>query len=101
MSIGFRMAAPLICFTVADLIYFVLNIRLRWFVDYLGCGCAPGFNTNSLTGILGTTFMVGAAAACWSAPRGLSMRWRVSYLACSWAFLAWLTLRFLYYNWWA
>ena len=45
------------------LTYTDLNIHQRKFVDVLGCGCAPSFNTNDLTDCVGFLAMSMTLAA--------------------------------------
>ena len=45
------------------LAYTDLNIHQRKFVDVLGCGCAPSFNTNDLTDCVGFLAMSMTLAA--------------------------------------
>ncbi len=62
--------------------YTDLNIHQQKFVDALGCGCAPSFNTNDLTMCVGFTSMGLALTAWWLAASGLTWKARLA-LTCA------------------
>src|SRR5688572_11241489 len=74
IRIGF-FAAPVLILPCAGIYYTHLNIGQRMFVDRLGCGCDPGFNTNDLSLIVSAVLLAVAAASSWIAARGLSRSW--------------------------
>lgn len=78
MGTGIRMtlfAAPVCIVPAAGMYYTQLNIGRRMFVDRLGCGCDPGFNTNVLSLIVSAVLLIGAAASWWIAARKLPQVW--------------------------
>ena len=78
MRTGIRIAlfaTPVFMLPAAGMYYTHLNIGNRMFVDRLGCGCAPGFNTNVLSLIVSAGLLLGAGAAWWVAARGLPRGW--------------------------
>ena len=78
MRTGIRIAlfsAPVFVLPAAGMYYTHLNIGRRMFVDRLGCGCAPGFNTNVLSDVVAAVLLLGAALCWWLAARGLSRGW--------------------------
>lgn len=70
-------AVPLFGLAGVGLGYTDLNIHQQMFVDVLGCGCKPGFNTNNLTMTLGFTCMGVTLASWWLASSGLSWKLRL------------------------
>jgi hypothetical protein len=96
-----RLLTPLLIPLLGGLLYSHLNVARRLFVGRLGCGCTDGFNTNSLTLLVGYALIASAAVVCWRYSRGLPRSWRTAYLAaCGVGFLV-LLLQFLAYNAWA
>ena len=62
--------------------YTDLNIYQQKFVDVLGCGCEPSFNTNDLTTCVGLTSMGLALTAWWLAASDLPWKARLA-LTCA------------------
>jgi hypothetical protein len=78
MRTGIRitlLTAPLLVLPAAGTFYTHLNIGNHLFVDRLGCGCTPGFNTNVLSLIVAAVLLLGAASCWWIAARELPRRW--------------------------
>lgn len=71
------LVAPLLVLPAAALVYTNLNIGRRIFVERLGCGCDPFFNTNHLSLTVSTGLLASAGVSWWFARRGLSrtMSW--------------------------
>jgi len=94
------LAAPLLVLPLITALYTHLNMDRQLFVERLGCGCDPGFNTNHLSLIICGVLLSGAAASWWGAARGLAHAW---FWALSAGFVvlgAVFFWRFMYYNSW-
>jgi hypothetical protein len=92
---------PLAVLPSVAVLYTHLNVGQRLFVNRLGCGCGPFFNTNHLSWTVGWGLVLGTAIAWWFATSGLSPRWRAVgftlFVALSLVFIR----QFMYYNEWA
>jgi hypothetical protein len=94
------LVAPLLVLPVAALFYTHLNIDRRLFVERLGCGCGPFFNTNHLSLSLCGLLLAGTASSWWFAARSLSRIW-FWVVACGFVILGLVFFRqFMYYNAW-
>jgi hypothetical protein len=101
MRAAFLLIVPLFFPPAAGLLYTHLNIHRRLFVDWLGCGCKEGFNTNWLSLIVCLLVCYVTGSACWSGSRGLPARWRRIYLvSCGLALMVFFG-QFIRYNMWA
>lgn len=69
------LVAPLLVMPAAGLAYTIMNISDRMFVEKLGCGCDPFFNTNHLSLTVSGGLLVSAAVSWGLASRGLSRWW--------------------------
>jgi hypothetical protein len=81
--------------------YTDLNIYQQKFVDVLGCGCEPSFNTNDLTTCVGFTAMGLSLSAWWLAASGLPWKARLA-LTCAEALALFFGffVAFVRYNLW-
>lgn len=93
-------AAPLLMLPAVGLLYTHLNIGRRMFVDQLGCGCEPFFNTNHLSFAISGFLFVGGAGSWWLAARGLSRTWLWSAIAGYLVFGFVFFRQFMYHNLW-
>lgn len=94
-------AVPLFGLAGVGFTYTDLNINQRMFVDVLGCGCEPSFNTNDLTMCVGLTSMGLALTAWWLAASGLPWKARLVLSSLEFLVLGALFFRtFCRHNFW-
>jgi hypothetical protein len=96
-----RLVSPLLLPFLGGLLYTNLNVHRRLFVGRLGCGCKDGFNTNSLSLLVGTALIATTAVVCWRCSCRLPRPWRIAYLAAGGVVFLLLLRQFLAYNSWA
>lgn len=91
---------PLIGVSLIGITYFYLNMHELLYVHRLGCGCAPGFNTNHLTltiwAMLFTLEILGSIRAS----KGMTKSIRIPYLAGSVILALYLSRFHFRYNIW-
>lgn len=101
MVTALKMFGPVFSLPCLGLLYYDLNVNRRLFVKRLGCGCNDGFNTNHLTYLFCFALIGAVGYGAWSASRGVSQKWRISYL-CGVVVLFWEFLGyFMDRNLWA
>lgn len=71
--------ASLVLPGAAFVVYTDLNITRRLFIERLGCGCHPFFNTNHLSLGISAAVLVLSALLWWRASGGFSHRWRIGF----------------------
>lgn len=92
---------PLLALPTTAVYYTHLNMGDRMFVDKLGCGCGPFFNTNHLTVTVAIALWGSAVAAWWIASRGLAFPWRMVLFTAGFLAIGRFWFRpFLDYNFW-
>jgi len=92
---------PLFVSPAVAVLYTYLNIGKRLFVQHLGCGCSPFFNTNHLSWTVCWILLLGTAASWWFSTSGLALRWRAAGVALFVALCLVFIRQFMYYNEWA
>ena len=82
-------------------LYSVLNLGGELFVHQLGCGCHRGFNTNSLTLLVGAAIAVIVLAGCVMSIRSVRKGLRFVYVILTFGTSTILILAFVFFNAWA
>lgn len=93
-------AASLVLPGAIFVIYTNLNIHQRLFVERLGCGCHPFFNTNHLSLVISAAVLVFSALLWWPASSGFSRRWRIGFRTMFSVASLWFLRFFMTHNAW-
>ncbi len=96
LAIALALLLPSVVFVT----YTDLNINERLFVERLGCGCQPFFNTNHLSLLISGGTLLISALLWWPASRSFPQRWRTGSRIVSSIASLWFLRFFMMHNAW-